>query len=108
VFDAEAIELLRGHFMRVCEKAEVKLIETNGEDDHVHLLIEYPPNLQLSTLVNSLKGVSSRMLRKDRPDIAERYYKDVLWSPSYFAASCGGASLSLIKQYVEQQRIPTS
>jgi putative transposase len=108
VFDAEAIELLRGHFMRVCEKAEVKLIETNGEDDHVHLLIEYPPNLQLSTLVNSLKGVSSRMLRKDRPDIAERYYKDVLWSPSYFAASCGGASLSLIRQYVEQQRIPTS
>jgi putative transposase len=108
VFDAEAIDILRGHFTRICEKADVKLIEMNGEDDYVHLLIEYAPSLQLSTLVNSLKGVSSRLLRKDRPDIAERYYKDVLWSPSYFAASCGGASLSVIKQYVEQQRIPTS
>jgi putative transposase len=108
VFDAEAIELLRGYFTRVCEKAEVKLIEMNGEDDHVHLLIEYAPNLQLSTLVNSLRGASSRMLRKDRPDIAERYYKDVLWSPSYFAVSCGGAPLSVIKQYIEQQRTPTT
>lgn len=108
VFDEEAITLLRGHFTRVCEKAEVKLIEMNGEDDHVHLLVEYSPNLQLSTLVNSLKGVSSRLLRKDRPEIAERYYKDVLWSPSYFAASCGGASLSVIKQYIEQQRTPTT
>lgn len=108
VFDAEAIELLRGHFTRVCEKAVVRLIEMNGEDDHVHLLIEYSPNLQLSTLVNSLKGVSSRLLRKDRPEIAERYYKDLLWSPFYFAASCGGAPLSVIKQYIEQQRTPTT
>lgn len=108
VFDAEAIDILRGHFTRVCEKADVRLIEMNGEDDHVHLLIEYAPNLQLSTLVNSLKGVSSRLLRKDRPDIAKRYWQGVLWSPSYFAASCGGAPLSVIRQYVEQQRTPTT
>jgi len=100
--------ILRGHFTRVCEKADVRLIEMNGEDDHVHLLIEYAPNLQLSTLVNSLKGVSSRLLRKDRPDIAKRYWQGVLWSPSYFAASCGGAPLSVIRQYVEQQRTPTT
>jgi putative transposase len=108
VFDAEAIDCLRGHFARVCEKAGATLAEMNGEDDHVHLLVEYPPNVQLSALVNSLKGVSSRLLRKDRPDIAKRYYKGVLWSPSYFAASCGGAPLSIIKQYVEQQRTPTA
>ncbi|PVU64912.1 IS200/IS605 family transposase, partial [Plesiomonas shigelloides] len=48
----------------------------------------------VSTLVNSLKGVSSRLLRRDRPDIAARYeYKGVLWTPSYFAGSCGGACL---------------
>ncbi len=61
----------------------------DGERDHVHLLVNYPPTLSVSNLVNSLKGVSSRLLRRDRPDIAERYYyKGVLWSPSYFAASC--------------------
>lgn len=106
VFDADAIKLLRSHFARVCESAEAKLVEMNGEDDHVHLLVEYPPHLAISALVNSLKGVSSRLLRKDRPDLVKRYYKDVLWSPSYFAASCGGAPLSVIKQYVEQQRAP--
>ena len=108
VFDADAMEYLRGHFARVCEKAGATVAEMNGEDDHVHLLVEYPPNVQLSTLVNNPKGVSSRLLRKDRPDIAKRYWKNVLWSPSYFAASCGGAPLSIIKQYVEQQRTPTA
>jgi len=76
----------------------------NGEDDHVHLLIEYPPKISISSLVNSLKGVSSRLLRRQRPDIVKRYWKNVLWSPSYFAASCGGAPLDIIKQYIEQQR----
>jgi putative transposase len=62
--------------------------------------------MAISPLVNSLKGVSSRLLRQHRPDIARRYWKGVLWSPSYFAASCGGAPLSIVRQYVEQQRTP--
>ena len=52
-------------------------MESNGEDDHVHLLVEYPPKVALSHLVNSLKGVSSRRLRQQHPDIAGRYYKGV-------------------------------
>lgn len=74
--------------------------------DHIHVLVNYPPQIQLSKLVNSLKGVSSRILRQRMPAIASLYYKDVLWSPSYFATSCGGAPLSVIKQYVEQQNRP--
>jgi putative transposase len=50
-------------------------------------------------MVNSHKGVSSRLLRIERPDIEKRYWKNVLWSPSYFAASCGGAPLGIIQQY---------
>jgi len=72
----------------------------------VHLLVEYPPTMAISPLVDSLKGVSSRLLRQRHPDIARRYWKGVLWSPSYFAASCGGAPLSIVRQYVEQQRTP--
>ena len=74
--------------------------------DHVHLLIEYPPKLAVSSLVNSLKGVSSRLLRIERPDIEHRYWKGVFWSPSYFAASCGGAPIEIIRQYIEQQKTP--
>ena len=106
VFDGRAIETLRNIFTKVCTDFEAELRACDGEDDHVHLLIEYPPKVAISTLVNSLKGVSSRLLRQARPDIAHRYWKGVLWSPSYFAASCGGAPLSIVRQYVEQQRTP--
>ncbi len=106
VFDGDAIERLRAIFGKVCTGFEAHLIEVDGEDDHVHLLVEYPPKLAVSALVNSLKGVSSRLLRKERPDIRDRYWKGVLWSPSYFASSCGGAPISIIRQYIEQQQTP--
>lgn len=106
VFTGESLNILKEVMQKVCDDFEVELAAFEGEDNHVHLLVNYPPQVQLSKLVNSLKGVSSRMLRKQMPSIANRYYKDVLWSPSYFAASCGGAPLSVIKQYVEQQDRP--
>ncbi|RIW31792.1 IS200/IS605 family transposase, partial [Proteus mirabilis] len=57
---------------------------------------------------NSMNGVWGRLLRRDRPDIAQRvYYKGFLWSPSYFAGSCGGAPISIIRQYIEQQETPS-
>jgi putative transposase len=60
----------------------------------------------IPSLVNSLKGVSSRLLRQHRPDLARRYWKGALWSPSYFTASCGGAALSIVRQSIGQQRTP--
>jgi len=106
VFDGEAIQTLRTIFAKVCADFDAALIEMDGEDDHVHLLVEYPPKVAVSHLVNSLKGVSSRLLRKERPDIEPRYWKGTLWSPSYFAASCGGAPIQIIRQYIEQQQTP--
>jgi putative transposase len=106
VFDGEAIDRLNTHFSRVCGDFESRLVEINGEADHVHLLVEYPPKVAVSSLVRSLKGVSSRLLRQERPDVVNHYWKEMLWSPSYFAASCGGAPLSIIKQYVEEQQRP--
>lgn len=106
VFTSESLDILKEVMQKVCDDFRVELAAFEGEDNHVHVLVNYPPQIQLSKLVNSLKGVSSRMLRLRMPSIANRYYKNVLWSPSYFAASCGGAPLSVIKQYVEQQDRP--
>lgn len=106
VFDEDAIERLRTMFTKVCADFEARLTEMDGEDDHVHLLIDYPPKVSVSALVNSLKGASSRRLRRERPDIAGRYWKGTLWSPSYFAASCGGAPIAIVRQYIESQRTP--
>lgn len=108
ILDDRAIDWLKAHFTKVCETMDCSLLACDGETDHVHLLIEYPPKHSISALVNALKGTSSRLLRIERPDIARRYWKGVLWSPAYFAASTGGATLETVKRYVEQQRASSS
>jgi putative transposase len=108
VFSKDMLDDMRGVFASVCSDFEAELIEMDGEDDHVHLLVNYPPKIPLTKLVNSLKGVSSRRMRQMHPTLRPRYRKGVLWSPSYFAASCGGAPISIIRQYIERQRNPQS
>lgn len=107
VFTKIILDDVRAIFANICTSFEAELIEFDGEDDHVHLLVHYPPKVALSSLVNSLKGVSSRRLRKAYPDLHKQYWKGVLWSPSYFAASCGGAPLSIIRDYIDNQQTPT-
>ena len=104
VFDDPAIEWLHAHCAKVCSTMGAQLLALDGEADHAHLLIEYPPKLSVSAMVNALKGTSSRLLRRHRPDIATRYDEGTLWSPSYFVVSAGGAPLETIKAYVEAQR----
>jgi putative transposase len=107
VFTKQHLDLMKNIFTEICIDFNSELIEFDGEIDHVHLLINYPPQIQLSKLINSLKGVSSRMLRKNFPNITKYYYQNKsLWSPSYFAASCGGAPIEIVKQYIQQQKTP--
>ncbi|MDK4650669.1 IS200/IS605 family transposase [Kingella kingae] len=108
VFTKEILDDMRQIFESVCTDFEAQLVEFDGENDHVHLLVNYPPKVSISKLVNSLKGVSSRMIRqKNYPSIREKLWGGALWSPSYFAGSCGGAPISIIRQYIEQQNTPT-
>lgn len=107
VFTKEILDDMRQIFESVCADFEAQLVEFDGENDHVHLLVNYPPKVSISKLVNSLKGVSSRMIRqKNYPSIREKLWGGALWSPSYFAGSCGGAPISIIRQYIEQQNTP--
>ena len=95
-------------FESICSDFEVTLVEFDGEGDHVHLLINYPPKVAVSKLVNGLKGVSPRLLRKQNcPTIQNVLWGNALWSPSYFASSCEGAPLSCIKNYIQQQKTPS-
>lgn len=91
----------------ICTSFECELVEFNGEANHVHLLVNFPPKLALSKLVNSLKGVTSRRMRQEFPNLKRHYYRaNVLWSGSYFAGSVGGAPISVLRQYIEQQDRP--
>lgn len=104
VFQEHHFPTLQNVFEKVCRDFDADLVEVNGEDNHVHLLVNYPPKVAVCNLVNSLKGVSSRMMKKYHPELLEKYWKGALWTPSYFAASCGGAPIAIIRQYIEQQQ----
>lgn len=106
VFSKSMISTIQEIFAKICSDFDAELIECNGEHDHVHLLVNYPPKVAISNLVNSLKGVSSRLLRQKFPNLHKQYWKGVLWSPSYFASSCGGAPIAIVKQYIEGQNSP--
>jgi len=91
-------------FESTLNKWGCELLEANGEPDHMHLLISTPPTIALSKLVNNLKTVSSRLLRKEfAKHLAQVYRKPVLWHRAYFVVTCGGAPLSVIRQYIENQ-----
>ncbi|MFD4968867.1 IS200/IS605 family transposase [Streptomyces sp. NPDC058424] len=107
VLDDTMLSVCEDTMRKVCEDFGAELKDFNGEDDHVHLLVHYPPKVAVSKLVNSLKGVSARILRRDFTGrVNQAIMHGHFWSPSYFAASCGGAPLSIIRQYIEQQKRP--
>jgi putative transposase len=87
----------------ICADFDPALVESNGQNDHAHPLVDYPSTVQLPRLVNSLKTVSSRRLRQR---FRMRTHRDHPWSPSYLATSRDGAPPSTIRQYIEQQRRP--
>jgi len=93
-------------FRDTLEKWDSQLLEFNGEADHVHVLISYPPHTQLSKLIANLKTVSSRLIRKEFSTQVNKFYdKPVFWTGAYFVASCGGVTVEQLKQYVENQRM---
>ena len=107
VFTGEILARCEQVMREVCAGFNAQLVEFNGETDHVHLLVHYPPQVALSRLVGSLKGVSARRLRQEFPGHIRRYlWGEHFWSPSYFAASCGGAPLAIVKEYIENQKRP--
>lgn len=101
----ELIEIVRN----VSSKWGVEVVEINGESDHLHILFGYYPQMQLSKFVNNLKTVTSRLINKNYEEYLKSFYwKDsVLWTKSYFIASCGGVTIEQLKKYVDSQDSPS-
>jgi len=105
VFNVESLTLIEKSFREVALKMNFRVLEFNGETDHIHVLIEYPPKLSISQIVNAVKGVSSR--RYGQAGFEKPLGKDALWSPSYFVSSVGGAPLEILKSYIKNQAHPS-
>ena len=100
-------DLLKGVMTSVAADMGATLEAVEADGDHIHLLISYPPQLALSKLVGSLKGVSARRLRQQGwPEVRRVLWGGSFWSPSYCVVSCGGAPLEVVRTYVETQADP--
>jgi putative transposase len=109
VFTKDMLSRLKDLFAETCDQMGCTLHEFNGEDDHVHLLLSFPPKLAISNLVGKLKGKSAYFLCQEYwEQLKDKLWGKHLWSPSYCAVSCGGAPLDTIKQYIQNQRKPAS
>lgn len=107
VFTDDMLTYCQTTMGEVCADLGAELVEFNGEADHVHLLAAYPPTLAISTLVQRLKGRTAYAIHREYTGACVRArMRGHLWSPSYFAVSCGGAPLSIIKQYIDGQARP--
>ena len=104
LFTGESIDLVEKSFREVAEKMDFQMVEFNGERNHVHVLIEYPPKWSISQIVNAVKGVSSRRYGQAG---YKKPHKEALWSPSYFAVSVGRAPLEVLKEYIKNQQKPS-
>ncbi len=104
VITPEILKYLEEIIVKFCHEQGCSLLEINGEANHIHVLFEYYPQLQLSKFVNSLKTVTSRLVRKQFPEeVRNVYWKPVFWNGSYFIASCGGVTIETLKKYVQNQ-----
>jgi putative transposase len=101
------LESLEQYFKSILKNWSSSLVEFNGESDHVHLLVSFKPDKKISDLIANLKASSCKNLWRDYPDLSKTYWsKKVLWTPSYFVASCGGVTIDHLKEYVQQQERP--
>lgn len=103
-FTSDILEFLKETAEELCHKWDCNLIEFGGEEDHIHLLISCHPSMQLSIFVNNLKTVTSRLTRKKFAKPLKQYFgKPVLWTRAYCILTTGGATIEVIKRYIENQ-----
>ena len=101
----ERLLRLKEIFEQTLVKWECTLVDFNSESDHCHLIVEFKPDVELSKLIANLKTVSSRLIRKEYPELSNQYFygKPYFWTGAYFVASCGGVTVEQLKAYVEKQ-----
>ncbi len=104
VMDNEKIvDLLKQKIHEISETFQVDVLDIGCDVDHFHMIFKAKPTLDIPKYLNAIKTISSREIRRNFPDIVEKVKDDALWSPSYFLATTGQATLDQLKKYVENQ-----
>lgn len=103
VIDDEISGRLRQIFERIGKGYKIDVTEWNHDIDHVHVLFRAHPKSELSKFLNAYKSASSRLIKKEYPQIRSRLWKEYFWSRSFCLITTGGAPLEVIRQYIESQ-----
>jgi len=90
-------------FEYICPKYNIVLEEWKHDKDYVHLLFRGSPNTDISKFINAYKSASSRLVKKEFPQIKKQLWKEYFWSRSYCLITTGGAPIDIIRKYIENQ-----
>lgn len=103
VFDERISERAKEIFAYIAPKYNITLQEWNHDKDHVHILFRAHPNSEISKFINAYKSASSRLLKKEFPEIRQKLWKGYFWSQSFCLLTTGGAPIEVIRKYIETQ-----
>lgn len=107
VLNCEILDILKNVFINVLLNFKSELIEFEGEEDHVHLLVKISPTVRICDLIRSLKTSSSSIIMNSNFNcIREKLWLNHLWTPSYYVNSCGNTSIDVVKNYIHSQNRP--
>ena len=96
-------ERLREIFEKIAPNYNITVEEWNHDVDHVHILLKGHPNTELSRFINAYKSASSRLIKKEFPNIRKHLWKEMFWSRSFCLLTTGGVTVETIRHYIETQ-----
>lgn len=103
VFDDTMSDYAKDMFVRLGENYNISLVEWNHDIDHVHILFKAHPNTEMSKFINAYKSASSRLIKKNFPQVKRKLWKEYFWSRSFCLLTTGGSPVEVIKKYIENQ-----
>ena len=103
VFSDQMSQYAKNIFIRISSSYNITLKEWNHDHDHVHIMFRVHPNTEISKFINAYKSASSRLIKKDFPEVRRKLWKEMFWSRSYCLLTTGGAPIEIIRKYIESQ-----
>ncbi len=103
VFDDDMSDYAKDMFVRLSESYNITLVEWNHDVDHVHILFKAHPNTEMTKFINAYKSASSRLIKRDFPQVRKKLWKEMFWSRSFCLLTTGGSSIDVVKKYIENQ-----
>ncbi|EEK53221.1 IS200/IS605 family transposase [Bacillus pacificus] len=103
VFDDDMSDYAKDMFVRLSENCNITLVEWNHDVDYIHVLFKAHPNTEMTKFINAYKSASSRLIKRDFPQVKKKFWKEMFWSRSFCLLTSGGSPIDVVKTYMENQ-----